>query len=293
MTIKKNAERMEPPAAAATDDAQPGTPAGATRRDFALGTLGGAAVAVLLAACGGDGTGGDGADAAPGNPGDPDATPGGGGPDATPGTPDATPGGGGGTLDAGGAGTCTVYPQETEGPFYLDLNNLRSDIKDGKPGTALKIKVRVVSAAACAPIKDAVVDVWHCDAKGEYSGYAGQGHGGDVDNTGLKFLRGSQVTDANGEATFDTIYPGWYPGRTTHIHFKVHFSTSSVATSQMYFPEDINTAVYNTTPYSALGQKDTSNASDGTAHHGGFPALVAMTGSGASGYVGTLTITVA
>lgn len=169
---------------------------------------------------------------------------------------------------------CTVYPEQTEGPYYLDLNSLRSDITEGRPGQALTLVLTIVRASDCTPLKDLAVDIWHCDAGGLYSGYPGQL--GGVNTTGQTFLRGTQVTDANGKVTFQTLYPGWYPGRTTHIHFKVHTSSNAEATSQFYFPEDVTSAVYATSPYSSHGQKDTSNNSDGI-YQDGAPAVLSIT----------------
>jgi protocatechuate 3,4-dioxygenase beta subunit len=182
-----------------------------------------------------------------------------------------------------------LYPQQTEGPFFLDDDLVRSDVTDGKPGTPLVLIVIVQSAAGCTPIAEAAVDIWQCDAGGVYSGFPGQL--GGLDTTGQTFLRGTQLTDADGRVQFHTIYPGWYPGRTTHIHFKVRPTPTTEATSQLYFPEAITSDVYTTTPYSARGQKDTSNAADGV-NQGYVPPLLAITKT-ATGYDGTLTITVA
>ncbi len=197
----------------------------------------------------------------------------------------------GGTSGTGGApvGACSVYPQETEGPFYQDLDLVRSDITEGRPGTPLSIEVSVVRASDCAPVANAAVDIWQCDAGGVYSGYPGQL--GGLDTTGQKWLRGTQVTDADGIVKFVSVYPGWYPGRTTHIHFKVHFTPTTESVSQMYFPEDVTTTVYQTEPYAPRGQKDTSNDADGIAHTGGFPGLLAVTQT-STGYEAKLTIVV-
>jgi protocatechuate 3,4-dioxygenase beta subunit len=200
----------------------------------------------------------------------------------------------GGAADAapvdGGTGTCTLYPQQTEGPYYLDLDTLRRDITEGRPGAALGLALQVVHAASCAPVADVAVDVWHCDAAGVYSGYSGQL--GGVDTRGQTFLRGSQVTDAEGRVRFDTIYPGWYPGRTTHVHFKVHVGSTREATSQLYFPEGVTAAVYTAAPYAARGQKDTSNATDGVARSGGLPPLATVASVG-GGRVASLRIAIA
>ncbi|SRR6266545_4025350 len=187
---------------------------------------------------------------------------------------------------------CTVYPQETEGPYYLDLDLLRGDITEGRAGTPLSLAMEVVSAATCAPLKGVAVEVWHCDASGLYSGYPGQL--GGVDTRGQTFLRGTQVTGEDGRVRFDTIYPGWYPGRTTHVHFKVHVSSTSVATSQMYFTEDLSAAIYRASPYAAHGQKDTSNAADSVARSGGgIPPLLAAAATTSGGYRAELTVAVA
>lgn len=106
--------------------------------------------------------------------------------------------------------------------------------------------------AGCAPISGARVDVWHCDADGAYSGFQ--------QAQGETFCRGIQLTDDNGQVTFQTIYPGWYPGRITHIHFQVFFGDGQTATSQIAFPEDVTEAVYAVEPYAARGQ-NTSVAS--------------------------------
>ncbi|MCA9664075.1 MAG: intradiol ring-cleavage dioxygenase [Myxococcales bacterium] len=191
------------------------------------------------------------------------------------------------------AASCKVYTQQTEGPYYLDKALDRKDITEGKQGTALELTIRALDAAGgCAPLSGIIVDIWHCDADGVYSGYPGQL--GNLDTTGKTFLRGSQSTDSKGEATFTTIYPGWYPGRTTHIHFKVHKTATAEATSQLYFPEDINSAVYKTGVYAARGDKDTANSADGIATSGGKEQapLVTLEKSG-SGYKGLLVVVVA
>lgn len=185
--------------------------------------------------------------------------------------------------------SCTLYPEQTAGPFYVDLDLLRRDITEGKIGAALRMRVRV-QGRDCSPLKDLAVDLWHCDADGVYSGFPSQL--GGLDTTGQAFLRGTQVTDAAGVAEFETIYPGWYPGRTTHIHFKVHTSSSMEATSQIYFPEDVTSVIYGTAPYDVRGQKDTANVGDGIATANPAP-LAEVSGDASSGYVATILVTVA
>ena len=123
------------------------------------------------------------------------------------------------TKPAAGAATkpdCVLTPAQEEGPFYIDLARVRRDIVEDRPGVPLALAIAVVDASTCAPIRDAAVDIWHCDALGLYSGEPSEGSEGET------FLRGVQLTDRNGLAEFATIYPGQYPGRTTHIHLKVH-----------------------------------------------------------------------
>ena len=157
--------------------------------------------------------------------------------------------------------SCDTTPSQTEGPYYFDVGKVRRDITEGKPGTPLLVTLHLVEAGSCAPIRDAVVDIWHTDAAGLYSGFRGQ-VGDGVDTSGETFLRGTQITDADGLAEFETIYPGWYPGRTVHIHFKVYTSERTLVTSQMYFPDDVTDAVYLSEPYSARGPRRTTNESD-------------------------------
>ena len=151
---------------------------------------------------------------------------------------------------------CVLTPALTEGPFYFDAGQIRRDITEGRPGTQLLLSLDVVNASSCSPLRDAVVDIWHCDAIGLYSGYGSEGTAGE------RFLRGIQVTDANGRAEFDTLYPGFYRGRTVHIHFKIHLDERTAVTSQLFFPESVNDAVMATSPYSDSGTRDTRNSTD-------------------------------
>jgi protocatechuate 3,4-dioxygenase beta subunit len=144
----------------------------------------------------------------------------------------------------------------TEGPFYFDAGQIRRDITEGRPGAPLLLALEVIDAGTCSPIRDAVADIWHCDAGGLYSGYGSEGTAGE------RFLRGIQVTDADGRVEFDTIYPGFYRGRTIHVHFKIHLDERTVVTSQLFFPESTNDAVMATSPYDQSGTRDTRNAAD-------------------------------
>jgi protocatechuate 3,4-dioxygenase beta subunit len=120
---------------------------------------------------------------------------------------------------AGGATSapdCVLTPEQEEGPFYIDFAQVRQDIVEDRRGVPLALTVAVVASNNCKPIRNAAVDVWHCDALGIYSGEPSEG------SVGKTYLRGIQLTDGNGQVKFATIYPGQYPGRTTHIHVKVH-----------------------------------------------------------------------
>src|SRR6266852_9719118 len=135
---------------------------------------------------------------------------------------------------------CTLTPEQIEGPFYLDQARTRGAISEGKPGVALQLILRVLEASAsCAPIPKAAVDVWQCDALGIYSGYEGAAiaprHVEPVDDK--TFLRGTQLTDGAGGVRFQTIYPGWYLGRTPHVHLKIRVGAKA-ATTQLYFPDE-------------------------------------------------------
>ncbi|MGW1419198.1 intradiol ring-cleavage dioxygenase [Bradyrhizobium manausense] len=149
-------------------------------------------------------------------------------------------------ADAGPA--CILTPQAEEGPFYFDPKLVRSDIAEGRPGVPLTLRLRVIEAGACTAIHDARVDIWHCDAKGLYSAFPGQSDAHNVDATGKTFLRGTQMTDGAGWAMFNTIYPGWYDGRTTHIHFKVFLGDRTVLTGQTFLPDALNEFIYANVP---------------------------------------------
>ena len=159
---------------------------------------------------------------------------------------------------------CTLTPEQIEGPFYLDQARIREDISEGKPGVPLRLVLRVLGASAsCAPIPRAAVDIWQCDALGIYSGYEGAAiaprHVEPVDDK--TFLRGTQLTDRAGGVRFLTIYPGWYLGRTPHVHLKVRVGAKA-ATTQLYFPDEVTNAVYARAPYNRHPNRDTTNATD-------------------------------
>lgn len=166
----------------------------------------------------------------------------------------------------------------TEGPYYVDVNLDRSDIrsdpasgvvKEGIP-LILSFLVTQVSGGQCMPLQGAEVEVWHCDAVGVYSGVSDPG----FTTSGQKWLRGSQVTSATGMVTFTTIYPGWYSGRATHIHFMIRPTATTAFTSQLFFDESITDEVHSQLPYSAKGKRNVMNSQDGIYRNGGDQLLL-------------------
>src|SRR3954469_16984278 len=141
---------------------------------------------------------------------------------------------------------CVLTPELTEGPYYVSGEKLRRDITEGKAGTPLLLNLNVINASTCKVVKNATVEIWHCDAGGVYSGEV-------AGNAGTNFLRGGQKTNANGVAQLKTIYPGFYDGRAVHIHVKVHVRGSVVHTGQLFFPAATTQAVYEKAPYASHG----------------------------------------
>jgi protocatechuate 3,4-dioxygenase beta subunit len=200
---------------------------------------------------------------------------------------------GGGSAGTSGTSACAVAPEETAGP-YPDrigmVNNssyFRQDVTEGKSGIPLMLTLTVVNVrTGCTGVAGANVEIWQCDAVGNYSEYAQPGY----DGTSQTFLRGVQTADANGRVTFRTIYPGWYAGRATHIHVEVFVNGTVVKTTQIAFPEDVSSAVYRTSVYSSHGQNTTSNAQDNVFSDGTSGEMAALSGDTTSGYTATLTI---
>jgi len=192
------------------------------------------------------------------------------------------PGSGGSASGSGGGGTsgsCALIPQETQGPYPL-LTILSNS-------TMLRL--------SCAAIANTGVYIWHCDKDGVYSGYSQPA----ANTVGATFCRGIQLTDSNGEVAFTTIYPGWYAGRVTHIHFQAYradnLTVAATATSQIAFPQDITAAVYNSTLYAARGQNTSvaSFSADGVFSDGTTYQMATITGDLTSGYTATLTVGIA
>lgn len=238
-------------------------------------------------------------------------------------------------LDA--ANTCTLAVEETQGPYWFDVDSIRSDVREDRPGTTLALAIRVHDVTACSAggaavaVPDAVVEIWHCDAGGVYSGFeagstgAGGGGGapggmppgdggppsggpggapggtatgetsdgsysaGDVEATTTDdgtYLRGAQVTDARGIAQFTTVFPGWYRGRTTHVHVTVHRDRATVLTTQLYVDDALATEAYAVSPYDAHTGRDTVNADDSIFDASGLLTVRARDG----GYLGVVNL---
>lgn len=200
-----------------------------------------------------------------------------------------------GTGYTQGLPACIVTPEQTEGPFFTDVRLNRSDIrsdptdKSVREGVPLVLTLRVssVGAGTCAPLAAAMVDVWHCDAAGAYSD-------SDRGTAGRKFLRGHQMTDAAGNVRFTTIYPGAYPGRAVHIHFKVRIVAGPAlgheVTSQLYFDDSVTDRVLARAPYSTRGARPrTRNSEDGLYRRGGKQLMLGLSEAG-GGYAGEFHI---
>ena len=170
---------------------------------------------------------------------------------------------------ASGAVSCVLTPEQTEGPYYIPNEKLRRNITEGRAGTPLALQLSVVDASTCKSISGAAVDIWHADAGGVYSGF-GSGSGNRT------FMRGIQRTDAKGLARFRTVYPGWYRGRTVHIHVKVHVAGNVVHTGQLYFPDTLTDRVFRRAPYNRRPNRDTRNATDSVFRNGGKRSLLSV-----------------
>lgn len=201
------------------------------------------------------------------------------------------------SASSAASGSCSIIPTETIGPYPLStlLNSssvLREAINEDKTGVPLTVKLKLLNVNnSCTPVSGYVY-IWHCDKDGNYSGYSPE--------TGKTYCRGVQYTDSNGVATFTTIYPGWYAGRITHIHFQVFLTAysstaKSTAISQMAFPASVTTAVYNSALYSSKGQNTsvTSFAADNVFSDGVTYQLATVTGNVTEGYVASLEVGIA
>ena len=192
--------------------------------------------------------------------------------------------------------SCVLTPTKDEGPYFVDERLLRSDIRtdpsDGarEEGVPLALALKVVRAdGRCDPVEGVHVDIWHCNAHGIYSDVAGN------QTVGRKFLRGCQKTSASGEARFTTIFPGWYSGRSVHIHLKVRLFHEDKEryefTSQLFFEQDVVEEILTThVPYRDRGKPDTTNDQDGIYGADGWKLIVPITSNDLGGYAGSIAI---
>lgn len=170
--------------------------------------------------------------------------------------------------DGATAARCIETPSEMEGPYPYPKGEIknplnRSDVREDQTGIPLILNFTVVNIMdGCKPVPNARVDIWSCDKDGYYSGYRQFGYLGFKNNTGKTWLRGYQIANEDGQVQFLTIYPGWYPGRATHVHMEVFVDNILKKTAQIAFPEAVNDRVYKTSDYSAHGLNPTSNADD-------------------------------
>jgi protocatechuate 3,4-dioxygenase beta subunit len=213
--------------------------------------------------------------------------------DATPPAPSTTVQGGGGGSVADRfeqAASCSITPEQIEGPFYIDTDAIRPDIREDRAGELLRVGIRVLDRE-CEPVSGALVEIWHCDAEGLYSGYeaASRGTGGLADTDDTRYLRGGQVSDSDGIVEFITVYPGWYRGRSVHIHVKVLLDERTALTSQVYFDDAVTDGVYRAAPYAARGERSTRNGADAFFDE----RLVLTTVDELEGLLGLITLSVA
>lgn len=194
-----------------------------------------------------------------------------------------------GSTNGSSASDCTVTPAETAGPFPTKnpANYVIKDITSDRTGVKMTASISIKNKnASCGPLAGVLVDIWHCDADGNYSEYGS--------STNVHFLRGRQTTDANGLVNFETIYPGWYSGRATHIHVHIYSASGkSLLVTQIAFPEDISKTVFTTaTSFYKKGQQDTTNARDGIFSDGVSLEMATLKGNIKDGYTLAHTIVV-
>ncbi len=197
-----------------------------------------------------------------------------------------------------GSAALSLTPEQEEGPYYVALEKLRKNITLGRPGVPLRLQLTILESATGKPIRNAACDIWHCDATGVYSDESVEG------TVGQTWLRGVQLSDAKGLAEFETIYPGHYVGRATHIHVKVHIGGTRTGTSysgghvshtgQLMFDDAISTQVFALPPYSTDTDARTFDSGDRVyTEQGGKRSQLKLAKLGAAvsdGYLGTITL---
>lgn len=201
--------------------------------------------------------------------------------------------------------TCRLLPEQTAGPYHRGVHPARHDITEGRPGVPLRLGLRLTDGDGRTPLQDAVVDVWQADASGRYSGFLPMPHRPDgapslaaddvpTDEVAPQesYLRGSQRTDGGGVCWFATIWPGWYSGRTVHVHVTAGLPDGRTVTTQLYFPDELNDEVLSTPPYDERGRRDTTNTTDSSYADGGAASTLRLVRDD-DGWTGMLCLAVA
>jgi protocatechuate 3,4-dioxygenase beta subunit len=202
------------------------------------------------------------------------------------------------------AAGCRLLPEQAEGPYHRPVHPERSDITEGRPGVPLRLALRLLDADGRTPLAGAVVDVWQADADGRYSGYPvmpvkdddaplrAEDVPDDVVAPAETFLRGSQRADDDGVCAFETVWPGWYSGRTVHVHATARLPDGRTVTTQLYFPDDLDDEVLARPEYrDDRGARDTTNGTDSIYAGGGRDSTLTLERDGA-GRAGWLCFTV-
>lgn len=179
------------------------------------------------------------------------------------------------TILFAGNNSCVLSPEVTQGPYYVSGEYVRKDIIDEQDGIELILDTQVIDMATCDPVPSAMIEIWHCNSTGVYSGIIASGNGdsSDAANINATFLRGLQPTDDDGVAQFVTLFPGHYTSRSNHIHVLVHFNGTIYANGtygggyvshvgQLFFDQDLITLVEATSPYDTNTQVLTLNSED-------------------------------
>ncbi len=210
-------------------------------------------------------------------------------------------------VTAGSSGSCgTSVPAVTEGPYWTsdsasgyERSDITSDIGGTNTQTGIPFTLTLYvydSKNSCAAMENVQIDIWHCNASGVYSGVKNSTNGGGADYTSQSWLRGYQLTDSGGKVTFTTIVPGWYTGRTTHIHMRFRStydssSSGSTNTAQLFFDQtfidNLDTTV---SPYASEGKNSVTNAGDSIYNSEGGTTILSLSGSASAGYQASFSI---